>query len=57
MHVRRLLEVDAAQLAARRIRMPDLLAMERIAQGERPLGHRLLVPRLPPVQPTGPKLS
>lgn len=32
MHVRRLLEVDAARLAARRIRLPDLLAMERILQ-------------------------
>ena len=30
MHVRRLMEVDAASLAARRIRLPDLLAIERI---------------------------
>lgn len=32
MHVRRLLEVDAAQLAARRIRLPDLFAMEQIVR-------------------------
>ncbi|MGL4651592.1 MAG: GntR family transcriptional regulator [Caldilineaceae bacterium] len=30
MHVRRLIEVDAARLAAQRARMPDLLALERI---------------------------
>jgi DNA-binding GntR family transcriptional regulator len=30
LHVRRLLEVDAAQLAARRIRLPDLYAMDQL---------------------------
>ncbi len=32
MHVRRLLEVDAARLAARRIRVPDLMMVEKLLQ-------------------------
>lgn len=32
MHVRRLLEVDAARLAARRIRVPDLIVVEKLLQ-------------------------
>jgi DNA-binding GntR family transcriptional regulator len=32
MHVRRLIEVDAARLAARRIRVPDLIAVEKLLQ-------------------------
>lgn len=41
MHVRRLLEVDVAQLTARRIRAPTL-AHGTAAQGERPLRYWLL---------------
>lgn len=32
MHVRRLIEVDAARLAARRIQVPDLITVERLLQ-------------------------